>query len=313
MKTAISTVVFLAAGFLVSAQEEKLESIDALIKKLGSQKFTVREHAFKTLINRQEAEAALRQAARFSDTETQRRIALILEHYERRPLRELACFIKSGRMDEVIQRVADWPEGKYEDELWPMTIGLIGKLNMLHRKKKGDPESTNFGETKEWLKPPPVLKTARVTESTKTKREQMYFVRTHDFSLGMKGPFYSDQHLFSVFFVSGHVKTESELPGIILSGKDIRISGGRRTSNRIVVSGGDVIMSGSIGNSLIIARGNIVYQGPAFDFFNNHVIAGKKVIIPGPNEDNLIVENEPNPLGYIRWSDSPKVKPGEKR
>lgn len=63
---------------------------------------------------------------------------------------------------------------------------------------------------------------------------------------------------------------------------------------------------------MIIARGSVIQTKRGFGVGGSHIIAGKKVILPGPNDDNLVVENEPNPLGFIRWSDAPKVEPMKK-
>ena len=237
MKTAISTVVFLAAGFLVHAQEANVDSVDELIKKLGSAKFTTREQAFKTLMNRPEAEAGLRKAARFSDAETQRRIAVILEHFERRPLRELAAYIKSGRMDEIIQRVADWPEGKYEDELWAMMTKLVDKLYELHLKKGGqafasDPVNGEMGRT-----PLPVIKANRVTQATKAEMDRLYFIRAHELFLSSSSPINNELDHLSVPVVAKTAIFKTKVPGIIFAGEKVVV---HNPTNRIIICGGDV-------------------------------------------------------------------------
>ena len=86
----------------------------------------------------------------------------------------------------------------------------------------------------------------------------------------------------------------------------------------IIVSGGDVVVKGNISNSLIIARGSVIQVKPGPGerrrpgCIHNHIIAGKSVTVFGEEKYNRIVEDEPNPLGYIRWADAPKVEPMKK-
>jgi hypothetical protein len=76
----------------------------------------------------------------------------------------------------------------------------------------------------------------------------------------------------------------------------------------IVLTGADFTQhSGAMGNCLIIAKGCVDVRDVRID--GCRIIAGKSVTYDkGRTTRSIIVENEPNPLGYIRWSDAPNEK-----
>jgi hypothetical protein len=309
MRAVCSIVVILTTGCLVQAQVSDPETTDSLIKQLGNAKFNLRDQASKALMLRPDAETALRKVLTISDAETRRRIEFILDFYDRKPMRELSDHIKAGRMDEIIKRVADWPAGKYEDELWPMMQGLVSNIYHLHQKKKGEKTTPNVVNETMGRQLPPVVKADRVTESTKGGMVHMYFIRANEINLSSKGPFNNDFSHNGFPVVANLARFDFRVPPIIFAGKRVVIPDARHA---IIISGGDVIIESSVCFCLIIARGSVIQTRVGAGAESNHIIAGKKVILPGPNAGNLVVEDEPNPLGFIRWSDVPKVEPKKK-
>ena len=79
----------------------------------------------------------------------------------------------------------------------------------------------------------------------------------------------------------------------------------------IVVAGGDIELC-ETHKCLIIARGNVRVKRGGIG--HSQIISGKSVIFERTKatSNDVIIENEPNPLGFIRWSDSPKVEPKKK-
>jgi hypothetical protein len=95
---------------------------------------------------------------------------------------------------------------------------------------------------------------------------------------------------------------------IIFAGGRVSITG-RDIEGMLVVSGGDVEIDCELYNSIIIARGKVHFTNTGCAT-GSRIVSGKAVSILSENKSavNLITENEPNPLGYIRWTDEAKDK-----
>ncbi len=83
----------------------------------------------------------------------------------------------------------------------------------------------------------------------------------------------------------------------------------------LVVSAGDVVLDAEgLVHSLVIAKGNIIVKNHRIE--RTRLIAGKKVITDDADGDLpsscLISQNDPNPLGFIRWADAAKDKAAPK-
>src|SRR4051794_36630944 len=122
------TIILLPIVVLAFCAEARPESVDGLIKKLSSPRLEERAAAGNALLELPEAETALRKAVANGDLETRGRIEIILRKIEQKDLRSA---IDAGRMDRVIQRLASWPEGKDELELWSAVRRLVKRIDGL--------------------------------------------------------------------------------------------------------------------------------------------------------------------------------------
>ncbi len=97
--------------------------------------------------------------------------------------------------------------------------------------------------------------------------------------------------------------------GFLLAVGDVELTG--RCENMIIISAGSVHLKNDLDRSLVIAKGNItVEKVPVND---SRLISGGSVITKLKTLPRCeVAENEPNPLGYIRWSDTPKGEPTKK-
>ena len=67
---------------------------------------------------------------------------------------------------------------------------------------------------------------------------------------------------------------------------------------------------------MVIARGKVTIIDGRIDGYaaSSRIVSGKSVIHDKKkSHDSIITENEPNPLGFIRWADAPKDKPAPKK
>ena len=136
MKKYLATFVFLIPVLLLAQQAE--DSVDSLIRKLTSANFAQRQKASEALKKRPEAVPALLEALRSGDLEMRTRAREILNYHDRGPLRELETLAKAGEVEKFTLAAAKWPKGKYEQEVWSMTRGLVYRLKDLHEKKGGE-------------------------------------------------------------------------------------------------------------------------------------------------------------------------------
>jgi hypothetical protein len=118
-------VVFLAS---IAFQMQDLQTAQCMVKKLGSVNFAQRKQADEWLRERPEVVPVLKHELGSSDLETKRRIADILDFHDRRPVRTLETAVKTGRVEEAIELLSRWPNGKYEDAAWRQASRLSETL-----------------------------------------------------------------------------------------------------------------------------------------------------------------------------------------
>jgi hypothetical protein len=290
------------------AQQTEKDTIANLIKKLGSRHFLAREAALESLKNRPEAEPALREAILSADLETRRRADIILDYYERRPLRELSTLVKNGKVDEFIRSVAAWPKGKFDVEVWQTVRAMAHTLKDVHEKRAGEKLQLCVDRWGDHAAPP-VLSSKRITEATEAKRDETYFLRASEvdwdgsrLELGMRANEF-DQGSFIV--ASGQVGMPMGNTHLIFAGGSVQLRGGD-VFGVLVVSGGDVEIDCKLDASLIIACGKVSTTNSSV-VSRSRIISGKTVILDPKKEiigPNIIVENDANPFGFIHWTES---------
>jgi len=291
---------------MVFALGQGNESVESLIRKLGSTNFQERQVATKALEERPEFAPALRAALRSPDREIARRAGEILE---RGLVREINGVIKEGRMDRIIDIFAGWPEGKQEKEAWDAARELARTLANLSQKNG----QKQINPLERWGdKAPIVISAERITEMTKANMfHPCFFLRANQVDVDIKrlkgakspNPF-STCDLAIVASGSVRMFAVGGIP--IFAGGNVNLSG--EAGGCLIVSGGDVHIDSILSNSLVIARGNVTCTSPMTD---SRVFSGKSVFHKR-TQNCLISENDPNPLGFIRWADAPKDKGGAK-
>jgi hypothetical protein len=292
---------------LVFAQGRDEESIGALIKKLGSANFQDRRAATEALKNRPEAVLELRRALQSLDLETRRRAAEILDHLA---LRELDLAVKEGRVQRVTELVADWPATKHEEEVWHAVGDLTRALSDLQRKKTH--KATNVMAL--WANPSPAqICEKRITENTKTGNELAFFLRAGEVDLvysRLKGGKPPNMFLRSDLVVvsAQSVRLFAEQgTNVVFAGGSVEFAGS--ANGALIVSAGDVILEGiQFSNCLVIARGNVFCKGNGY-LKSSYLISGKSVVSNKKHvRDCIVTENDPNPLGFVRWSERANEK-----
>jgi hypothetical protein len=308
MRITFVIALFVAVPIAV-AQHREEEGIDVLVKRLGSGDFRQREAATEALKRDPKSAPLLREALRSPNLEIVRRAATILEYHERRPVRELESAVKEGRIEAVIGLLAEWPSGKHEPEAWDAVRDLTRTVAKLHQKQGGkDLDIAWLDKGVEVV----VVSEPAVEEVRNNMRGKdgipYFFVRTRSVELAPISKPRSDSgyNPGGVFVASQSVKIRP-LPSAqlaILAGGSVEIGG--FPFGCVVISGGDVsISTESLLHSLVIARGKVTCGDVRMGY--SRIISGKSVTYNKKMAGNCIItENEPNPLGFIRWSDAPK-------
>jgi hypothetical protein len=275
---------------------------------LGSSSFQQREAAVKALKQRPDAVPALLAASHSTDLETRRRAIEILDFLERRPVRDLEAAVKIGHVDEALAILSSWRQGQFDEESWRSISDLATALVDLHHKKGGGKLDAlrYLGGAK-----PIVATLRRVTEESEGKPEQAYFLRAGVVDLddrrlkeGQRPRNWYAHN--SVIVAAGPVRVFSGHRHVIFARGPVELSdAGDGIRNSLIVSSADVILKCDIGNSLVVARGKVISDGY---LGASRVIAGKSVSTKQPPDNCIISQNDPNPLGFIRWTDPPKEK-----
>lgn len=294
---------------IFSGQALAGDTVESYLKKLGSSVFAEREAATLALKDRPEASPAIRKMLNSPNPEAARRAALILEHFDRRSLDELAQSVKGGKLDRAIRIIAEFPKGKNDDELLSSVHEMVRTLTDLHHKKNG------AKLTLPYLLPtqrPLTIAADYVDEAPdpRVTRFPYFFVRARKVDMKSEDVDSPKRSLFipgAIIFSSGSARliADSALRQIVFAGGTVEISG--MSHSAIIVSCGDVVVKGGLEKSLVIARGKIKCVNSTL--LDSRIISGEKF------EDNrkrahrcLISEHDANPLGYVRFEERPKTK-----
>ena len=279
-----------------------------LIARLGSTIFLERQAAIKALQERPEAAPLLRENLRSSDPEIRRRAREILDYYDLQPVRELTAAVKDGRADRFIDLLSSWPKGRHEEEVWSAFRNLAHSLVQLHQKKGG--LKIRLDNMDFYARQGPIVLTAKkITKAATDDDDGILFLRAAEVDLDARKEGVLHRGAFTV--AARSVRVLGGGSHLIFAGQSVDVLGNEGFVHSIIVCGGDVTLNGPVGRSLVIARGSVTATGY---LEGNRIIAGKKIATAREPVDCTITENEPNPLGFIRWADAPteKAKPKAK-
>jgi len=284
------------------------------LKNLGSPNFKVREAATKGLKDRPDSVPALRELLRSTDAEVRNRATEILNYLESRPARDFADAIKDGRVELAIEMMAPWLKGKYESESWLAFRDLARNLAERHEKQGGGRMQRIMDRCAR--DQPLVLTSPKITETTQAELERSYFLRAGEVDIDRRrqpagGALNNlfEQGTFTI--ATRSVRLHTTKSHIIFAGGSIDLldGAGEGINGILIFSCGDVTLNCVLGNSLVIARGKVTCNGVVDRC--RIICGGTFVSMKDPN-NCLISENDANPLGFIRWSDSPKAEQKKK-
>ncbi len=282
--------------------------VAVLVRKLGAANFRRRDAATNALMEHPNPIPALEKALENMDPEVCRRVKYIIHQVRERDLNAAVVGMSFKELLKASDAGAKVPPG---GDYFTFPDRYVQALLGLHLKKGGYKISAHDFRNQRGLAAPPVVDVPKLTIGTKIDyRDIGYFVRAGeaylDFADAKKtgqGNILVDSAAF--FLVNGPFRNRAggAVRSVILAEGSIDIKGESR--NSIVVGAGDIkIVDPSY--CLVIARGTVSCAGiPAAC----RIIAGKSVIFEADRAlECIISENDPNPLGFIRWSDAPKDK-----
>jgi hypothetical protein len=222
-------------------------------------------------------------------------------------LRELDSAIKKGRIERAIELAVQLPEGKYEYEIMGSFFDLARRIDAAYKKSpKGEKDKVDFLSERATFEHIP-MKANLLSEATKAvnHRNRLYFVRAEKVDIDYERiPPEKQGNRFafsgSVIVSRGTVRFAFHPgPVVIFARGDVDIAD--CICNALIVSGGNVKIKTFAVKSLIIAKGSAEIESAS----ESRIISGKSVTCKECRRASTITENEPNPLGYIRW-DAPK-------
>jgi hypothetical protein len=280
----------------VSTWAAEQAAVQAMLKELGSPSFQRREAATKWLLERPQAAGALRAALSSPDPEVKKRAGLILDHFARRPIRDLQAAIKDGNVERFIAMLNKWPKGQHEEAAWECVGEFTRTLLELHGKKGGGAIQLPF-----WgAAAPPLIISAQGAKEETGYRDKCRFLRTGSLDIAQVN---FPPPNGSVIIASQFVRIRAATFGdaAIFARGPVEIFDGH---NIVIVSCDDVTVNFAISNALVIASGKVTCKASPT---NCRIISGKSVICNRQNASNCIItENELRPLGLIRFPDVQK-------
>lgn len=306
MRLAFALTLFLIP-FALPARGPDEGVISALIKKLGSTEFRERQTSTEALKKLPKAAPALREALRSSDKEVARRAAEILAYFHLAEVREITRMVKEGRVERAIELLVAVPPGKFDHEVWTESRALAQAIIYVH-EKQGEKKSTKPFPSKDT---PTLIYRENAIDKFDFPYEGHYFARSRNLDINLSQS--KGNRMYHDLFVvaNGTVRLRGMIGDYttILAGKSVELHGDFGQS--LIVSAGDVTLAVDMTNVLIIARGNVNLVGGKVS--NSRVICGRSLVADRRFVRSCtITENEPNPLGYIRWADAPKEKAAPK-
>jgi hypothetical protein len=320
-----ASCLLLLIPIAASAQITPDATILSLIEKLGSKDFKVRIAATAALKERPDALPALQSALTSTDRELAQRVAEIIDFFKRKPVRDLELAVNNGQVEHFVNHMLDWPDGMYENEAWFQVCELANKLRNLHEKDGGEKLWLSTERITQHLDGRPIphrIREKRITglasgfKDHEIKSRGVYLCADEVELNGRRGENLPKSIGWAYNVFAGAIIAKrsvfaefGDTDPVIFCANRVELSGGGYFV--LVVSAGDVILNANgLRNSLVIAKGNIIVKNHRIE--RSRLIAGKKVITDDADDDLdksvLISQNDLNPLGFIRWADSPKEK-----
>jgi hypothetical protein len=324
-KTRAVLFLFAMPTLALLAQGPAARDVEALVRNLGSSNFKLRQEAFVALKERPDALPALETALKSPDRELAKRAAEVISFIRRKPVRDLESALNNGELERFVDLMLAWSDGKYENEAWPPVCEFANKLRKLHEMSGGDKLGLSTERTVHYLEgrdAPLRIREKRVTELASSqenseKKKRAAYICADEVDLdyrrlkktGVSYHWLYEQYTCAVIAKRSVYIYLGDRQQVIFCAGGVELAGGDAAV--LIVSAGDVVLDAkNIFNSLVIAKGGIIVKHHRIE--RTRLIAGKKVII-GDGAKNLdksvlVSENDPNPLGFIRWSDPPKDK-----
>ncbi len=298
---ALLSAITITFASLFCPEEPNKDSVDAMIKKLGSPRFEDRERAKKWLLARPEqAEKALRGALRSADLEMAARATWILKEFDKRPLREIQAAVKEKAVERAVAMLAGFPERKDEGGAWSAARELAITLLELHKKKGGHHINILFLAKED--RPPVVQTGPRTTIPPITTRESALFFRSGEVVVDK-----NSRLLDCLIITSGGLQIRHLWRSVVFAAGPVKLE--RSVMAAIIVSFGDVTVE-DLGGSLVIAKGKVTCTGY---ITHSRIISGKSVTYRRASATNCIItENEASPLGLTNFFDRSPANLGKK-
>jgi hypothetical protein len=289
-------------------EKDSTAEIEKLIRQLGDEQFDKREEASRRLRGREDAIPALRRAAKFGDAETARRASELLDLYARRDFDRLTALAKDGRVDEVVEELVRRKKWDDERACWQVMAELAGALCDREKKAFGwaslpdnapNParDLRRFEAVRPRRKPLQMISEARAIPEKRDPSDG-YLVRVEEMTTG-RDMDWGDSFLV----VSGDVRIDRISCSILFAGSSVRA---KSAGLSLIFCDGDCFLENGARDSLIIARSDVRLGG---NVKFCHIISGGKVRYDRPAgvEKTEAKENEPNPLGFVKFFDPAKI------
>jgi len=286
-------------------------SIEALVRQLSSDDFAKREDAKRQLFERRDARIPLEKAAKNPpDLETGRRVQLILEELVRRRahhyVARLELLAKRGAVDQFADLFANPPPEVDKKASWKIAFELAKRILVIDKQAedpngdvRGLDKTEGFDKTffDGSLPASNIITAKRIGNDTFSKIKPeigALFVAAEEVpSIGGL--------MRSIVLSAGKSTVTSFQGGALISLGDVTSEVG--ASGSVIISDGNVTIPGSMYYCLIVARDDVTITGTvAFCrvLTQGRVIGGK---VPGKLHRSIVKQNDPLPLGFIRFFD----------
>jgi PDZ domain len=241
-------------------------TVQRLVERLGSNRFTERESAARKLMELEEAPAALIAATKSDDPEVVRQAKRIIADIERhaawRVLARGMAAADRGEFDRFLEAVLGWPAAPDDGLLWQAVYanadrlaGSVGKKSQALQNDpwRGVPGAVNhFRDFRQILRPT----FHSIKDTLEAKKELTTIVAR---SAGVSAEFIRSSILAS----SGPVEVKTSLGGcIVFCDGNLRV--GSEISHCVIFCDGEVAAE-RITRSVIFAHGNVAVQRGTVD------------------------------------------------
>jgi hypothetical protein len=293
-----------------TAGADKLAPVDADIQKwiaqLGSDNFDVREEATRRLMDRPDAIPALRNARQSPDAEVRRPAAQILDVLDRnekeRDFAQFRKFALDGAIDQAVEKLVRREKWDDATACWQVLAELAGKLTDLEQIAFGKttlpaPDEVPARDFRKYLaKVHPEITGGGPLEPLQLMRHH-FVARGEEMSTDVA-------KIHSLLASSGRIRGLDTHQAVIFAGDAVELS--YRVDDSLIVCDGDSTAGAEARNSLIIARGDVWFRDAVKNcrvITSGHVHHAKGKAVT----DTKVQENEPKPLGFVRFFDPVQV------